>query len=86
MKEELGTQLESAKNQNKQNFVLIIGFFLAGLVLVSAYLFFIDDIVTSLSQSEQISDNKNPERLKKPEKTVPDSIITKSPLTEMMKK
>ena len=29
MKEELGSQLESAKNQNKQNFVLIIGFFLA---------------------------------------------------------
>ena len=39
MKEELGSQLESAKNQNKQNFVLIIGFFLAGLVLVTAYLF-----------------------------------------------
>ena len=76
MKEELGSQLESAKNQNKQNFVLIIGFFLAGLVLVTAYLFFIDDIVASLSQPEQISDNKNPESVKKPEKAVPDSKIT----------
>tara|TARA_A100001015_G_scaffold299313_1_gene383207 strand:- start:3830 stop:5311 length:1482 start_codon:yes stop_codon:yes gene_type:complete len=76
VKEELGSQLESAKNQNKQNFVLIIGFFLAGLVLVTAYLFFIDDIVASLSQPEQISDNKNPESVKKPEKAVPDSKIT----------
>ena len=78
MKEELGSQLESAKNRNKQNFVLIIGFFLAGSVLVTAYLFFIDDIVASLSQPEQISDNKNLDSIKKPEEAIPDSNIAKS--------
>ena len=78
MKEELGSQLESAKNRNKQNFVLIIGFFLAGLVLVTVYLFFIDDIVSSLSQPEQISDNKNLDSIKKPEEAIPDSNIAKS--------
>ena len=78
MKEELASQLESAKNQNKQNFVLIIGFFLAGLVLITIYLFFIDDIVASLSKPEQISDNQTPERLKKPEEEILDSNFTKS--------
>ena len=79
MKEELGSQLESAKNQNKQNFVLIIGIFLSGLILVTAYLFFIDNIIASLSQPEQISDNKNPDSIKIPEEVIPDSNFIKSP-------
>ena len=49
------------------------------MILVTAYLFFIDNIIASLSQPEQISDNKNPDSIKIPEEVIPDSNFIKSP-------